>query len=312
MEMPLTESLETGVQAASAKPATAGDSGPSAGADTSPSEPPVDCAEEEPKCDSAAEAELINNWPTIDKSIGGLGSHARRWPVLLLTLGLVGAGSWFAMRIGPHKSQAVASSGFAATAATTSSADGPLSGDTGQGEARPTDGLDRLADLRPASADTEPKPENTVEPEPGRRPQLENGETPSQAGEVGNAAPAAATVAAGELGERCRKTDAGGRGKPMTVLAACRPAIEAEPEAADIMVILARVATDRGRVAEARTWAKKALEIKRDLPDAYVFLGGAEQSLGRPAEAKAAYKKYLELAPSGRHAQELRAVINSM
>jgi tetratricopeptide (TPR) repeat protein len=78
------------------------------------------------------------------------------------------------------------------------------------------------------------------------------------------------------------------------------------------MVMLARAEIDLGRAAEAQNWAKKALRIKRDLPDAYVFLGGAEQEMGRPAEAKAAYRKYLELAPTGRHARELRAVLNSL
>ena len=95
-------------------------------------------------------------------------------------------------------------------------------------------------------------------------------------------------------------------------MAACRPAIEAEPEAADIMVILARVQLDLGRPGEARSWAKKALQGKRDLSDAYVFLGGAEQEMGRPAEAKAAYRKYLELAPTGSHARDLRAVVDRL
>jgi CheY-like chemotaxis protein len=113
-------------------------------------------------------------------------------------------------------------------------------------------------------------------------------------------------------GERCRKADAGGKGRPTAVLAACRPAIEAEPEAADIMVILARAELERGRAVEARSWAKKALAAKPDLADAYVFLGGAEQEVGNPDAAKAAYKKYLDLAPSGRHARELRAVLDSM
>jgi Tfp pilus assembly protein PilF len=95
-------------------------------------------------------------------------------------------------------------------------------------------------------------------------------------------------------------------------LAACRPAIEAEPEAADIMVILARVELDRERAAEARSWAKKALGVDPNLADAYVFLGGAEQEMGNPDAAKAAYKKYLELAPTGRHARELRVVLDSL
>jgi Tfp pilus assembly protein PilF len=98
----------------------------------------------------------------------------------------------------------------------------------------------------------------------------------------------------------------------VVVLAACRPAIEAEPEAADIMVILARAELDREHVAEARSWAKKALAVNPDLADAYLMLGGAEQEANNPAEAKAAYKKYLELAPTGRHARDLRAILDNL
>jgi Tfp pilus assembly protein PilF len=98
----------------------------------------------------------------------------------------------------------------------------------------------------------------------------------------------------------------------MVIVAACRPAIEAQPEAADIMVILARAELDRGRAGEAWTWAKKALSVNPDLADAYLMLGGAEQEAEHPAEAKAAYKKYLELAPTGRHARDLRAILDNL
>jgi tetratricopeptide (TPR) repeat protein len=96
------------------------------------------------------------------------------------------------------------------------------------------------------------------------------------------------------------------------ILAACRSAIEAQPEAADVMVILARAELDRGRATDARSWAKKALAVNPDLADAYLLLGGAEQEANNPAEAKAAYKKYLELAPTGRHARDLRAILDSL
>jgi tetratricopeptide (TPR) repeat protein len=77
-------------------------------------------------------------------------------------------------------------------------------------------------------------------------------------------------------------------------------------------MILARVELDRGRAAEARSWAKKALYVNPDLADAYVVLGGAEQESENPDAAKAAYKKYLELAPKGRHARELRTILDSL
>ena len=78
------------------------------------------------------------------------------------------------------------------------------------------------------------------------------------------------------------------------------------------MVILARAELERGRAVEARSWAKKALAAKPDLADAYVVLGGAEQESENPDAAKAAYKKYLELAPTGRHARDLRAILDNL
>jgi len=246
---------------------------------------------------------------------------------LLLTLALVGGGSLYAMRIGPNKSRALASS--AAAAAATPTADCAPAIDMGAGETNRAGGqpVDQMAGLQPAlapvspedqaaaSADAEASPANPAEQEAGGRPQVAYGETPSQAVDGVEAhAPTEGDAASAteELGERCRKADARGKGKPLGVLAACRPAIEAEPRAADIMVILARAAIDLGRAAEARSWARRALQVKRDLPDAYVFLGGAEQVMGRSAEAKAAYKKYLELAPTGRHARELRAIVDRL
>jgi tetratricopeptide (TPR) repeat protein len=231
------------------------------------------------------------------------------------------------MRIGPHKSRALASSGSVVTAATTLPADAATASDTVQGESRPADGqlVDQEARLgvapvraeeQPAAAaDAGTRPASGAVGESGSQPQTASAEIPTPAPKGGQAQPSttgALPPATEGLGERCRKVDAGGKGKPTLVFAACRPAIEAEPEAADIMVMLARAEIDLGRAAEAQNWAKKALRIKRDLPDAYVFLGGAEQEMGRPAEAKAAYRKYLELAPTGRHARELRAVLNSL
>jgi CheY-like chemotaxis protein len=125
-------------------------------------------------------------------------------------------------------------------------------------------------------------------------------------------AQAPAESGASDLAERCRKLGASSRSKPTAILAACQAANQADPNATDLMVVLARVELDRGKAPEARSWAKKAVELKPDLADAYVFLGGAEQEAGNTNEAKAAYKKYLELAPSGRYARELRAVLNSL
>ncbi len=121
-----------------------------------------------------------------------------------------------------------------------------------------------------------------------------------------------APAGASDSVERCRKLAAGSRSKPASVVAACQAANQADPEAIDVLVLLARVELDRGNASQARSWAKKAVQAKPDLADAYVFLGGAEQEAGNASEAKAAYKKYLELAPSGRYARELRAILDSL
>jgi predicted Zn-dependent protease len=294
------------------------------GSDESPQVRQADDAPEEETTEfaSAAQEQLIKSWPTLDK--GDALSRARRWPLWVVILALVGGGSLFATRIHATRSRAAASSRSAPPVAIAQTAKVPLASEGGQGVAFQAGAqtVDQMAGLLPtaasekqvaAPAGAEAKPEKTAEQEPASQPQPVLGETASQATDSDQAEPPTAVPPEAErLGERCRKADARGRGRPAAVLAACRPAIEAEPEAADIMVILARVQLELGRPGEARSWAKKALQGKRDLPDAYVFLGGAEQEMGRPAEAKAAYKKYLELAPTGSHARDLRAVLDRL
>jgi CheY-like chemotaxis protein len=123
--------------------------------------------------------------------------------------------------------------------------------------------------------------------------------------------PQAAPVAS-ELHQKCIEVDAAGKGKAKAVAAACRPALEADPKAADVMVILARAELDRGRLGEARALAKKALAADPQRLDAYIYLGNAEQEAGKPDDARAAYKKYLELAPNGPFARELRAILSNL
>jgi Flp pilus assembly protein TadD len=138
--------------------------------------------------------------------------------------------------------------------------------------------------------------------------------TPSETPKTGGGEPAAATPspAAGELRQNCIDVDAGGKGKARAVLAACRRALEADAKDAEVMVILSRAEIDRGRLGEARSLARKALVADPARADAYVFLGTAEQEAGKLEEARAAYKKYLELAPDGRFAREIRAILNNL
>jgi Flp pilus assembly protein TadD len=106
--------------------------------------------------------------------------------------------------------------------------------------------------------------------------------------------------------------NADGKGQAKAVATVCRPAQIANPDAADIMVILARAELDRGHLEEARTLAKKAIATDPQRLDAYVLLGNAEQEADKIDEARAAYRKYLELAPNGPFARELRAILSDL
>jgi Tfp pilus assembly protein PilF len=109
---------------------------------------------------------------------------------------------------------------------------------------------------------------------------------------------------------RCAKALQSKRTKD--VLAACPDALAADPSAADVAVALAKIEFDRGHAAQASMWSKKALAADPNAADAYVFLGGAEQTAGHGKAAKEAYKHYLQLAPTGRYAGDLRAIVGGL
>ena len=126
--------------------------------------------------------------------------------------------------------------------------------------------------------------------------------------------PAAPAVAAAseddDLRAACKRAVQQHRAKD--VLAICGQAFKATPRSADIAVILAKTEFDRGRANQAVTWARKAVAIDPDASDAYVFIGNAEQNAGHSQAARAAYQHYLQLAPMGRYAADLRAVLKSL
>jgi hypothetical protein len=128
------------------------------------------------------------------------------------------------------------------------------------------------------------------------------------AGSDAPAAPAASEAAAARA--RCKQ--AVSRRHSKEIQAACEEAFMADPGAADIAILLAKTEYDRGRAAQAAAWSRKALAVDSDAADAYVFIGGAEQSAGRSKAAKEAYRRYLQLAPNGRYAADLRAIVSSL
>jgi hypothetical protein len=110
--------------------------------------------------------------------------------------------------------------------------------------------------------------------------------------------------------ESCRKAFHDRRAKD--VLETCALAFTQDPRSAEVAVMLAKTEFDRGRSRQALDWARKAVAIDENHADAYVYMGGAEQAAGHSAAAKFAYKRYLQLAPRGRFAADLRAVLRSL
>jgi Flp pilus assembly protein TadD len=110
----------------------------------------------------------------------------------------------------------------------------------------------------------------------------------------------------------CRKAFNNGAGKYKSIIAACEPVLAADPNAADVMVMMAETELNRGRYRESREWSEKALVVEPTLPEPYVFIGQAEQQAGRKKEARAAYEKYLQLAPAGKYAKDVRAIVPTL
>ena len=282
-------------------------------------------AEKTPASHSLTKDRTIKVRPNFNRLDSDLLPHERRWLPFAVVLAVLAAAALLVTRVGPSGSRSLPSSRPAPLEETAPVAGVAPAIEAGQGvvnrglsqaavpssqpTATPVIAEKQLA----APADAQTKPAGSAEQQPGNRPSVASAQTPSRAPDGGQDHSSALASATREgPRERCLKANAGGKGKPTVILAACRSAIEAQPEAADVMVILARAELDRGRATDARSWAKKALAVNPDLADAYLLLGGAEQEANNPAEAKAAYKKYLELAPTGRHARDLRAILDSL
>jgi tetratricopeptide (TPR) repeat protein len=144
-------------------------------------------------------------------------------------------------------------------------------------------------------------------------------EIPAQAPVVARQAPSPPPATAGAVAaapgtddavESCRKAFDQHHSKD--VLFSCAQAFASTPTSAEIAVMLSQTEFDRGHARQALAWAQKAIAIDSERANAYVYLGGAEQAAGHKAAAKSAYKRYLQLAPQGRYAAELRAVLASL
>ena len=109
---------------------------------------------------------------------------------------------------------------------------------------------------------------------------------------------------------RCR--DATTRGRWGAARTACNAAQLARPDSPDVLTRLAEIALNRGQGRAAMRLASAALAADPAFADAYVIVGSVEQGANRNQEARAAYNRYLKLAPSGRYASDLRAILATL
>jgi tetratricopeptide (TPR) repeat protein len=109
---------------------------------------------------------------------------------------------------------------------------------------------------------------------------------------------------------RCR--DATTRGRWGAARTACNAAQQARPDSPDVLTRLAEIALNRGQGRAAMRLASAALAADPAFADAYVIVGSVEQGANRNQEARAAYNRYLKLAPSGRYASDLRAILATL
>jgi hypothetical protein len=122
------------------------------------------------------------------------------------------------------------------------------------------------------------------------------------------AAPPAPEPVANELpGPACRAAIAAKRRREM--LESCAAAVGADPEGATLALSVARIELERGRSASARAWAQRSVSTDPNLAEAYVIIGSVDQDSGRSVAAREAYARYLTLAPKGRYAADLRAIL---
>ncbi|HEX2574259.1 MAG TPA: response regulator [Polyangia bacterium] len=102
------------------------------------------------------------------------------------------------------------------------------------------------------------------------------------------------------------------QGRASKAIAPLEQALALNPSGVEALILLGQVYSDKGQGKKAITLAERALGLEPGNADAYLVKGIAEQSLGNKAAAKAAYGEYLKLAPQGKSASEVRAILRSL
>jgi CheY-like chemotaxis protein len=101
-------------------------------------------------------------------------------------------------------------------------------------------------------------------------------------------------------------------GNPAAALAPLEAAARLAPARSDVKVLLALAQFDTGALELAERTAMRALYLVPPHPDAQLVLGMVYQQQGQPQKARVEYEAYLALAPSGKHAGEVRAILSSL
>jgi len=87
------------------------------------------------------------------------------------------------------------------------------------------------------------------------------------------------------------------------------PATKPAEESPQTLLASAETHLRAGRIDEACAEGRAAARAAPGLPAAWEFLGRCSMRLGEPAEARDAYRQYLQLAPDGKNAVFIRAIV---
>lgn len=69
---------------------------------------------------------------------------------------------------------------------------------------------------------------------------------------------------------------------------------------------------NQSKIPEAKALFEKAVELKPDMADAHYWLGMANVNEGKMPEAKKAFEQYLKVAPTGQHAETVKALLTQI
>lgn len=163
----------------------------------------------------------------------------------------------------------------------------------------------------PTAAVTPPAP--TPAPAPAAAPAVPTpAPAPTAAATPTPATPAPAGDKSGSQVLVDEATAAYKKGQEKKALTLVEEAVLQDATNAEGWSLAASIYLNRGNMQKALAAAEKAVALKPEIADPYVVLGAAHQTLGKNALAKTAYQTYLKLAPTGKHAGDVRGVLGTL